>query len=240
VTDEAAGTGTVGGAGVEQPPPGADRLFGDRFALAERFAAKLATAGVQRGLIGPAEASRLWTRHLLNSAVIADLFPGNARVVDVGSGAGLPGVVLALRRPDLRVELVEPLQRRVAFLAEAVAELGLADRVVVVRGRAEEPAVRDQVGDAPWVTARAVAPLDRLVRWCLPLLGPGGRLALIKGASVEDEVARHRAALRRLGATEPEIVRCGSDLLGGEVSVVLVGARTSSAHSARSARKGKT
>ena len=198
-------------------------MFGPRLGLAERYADLLVSEGVRRGVIGPREPERIWTRHLLNCAVVADLFRQRVRVVDVGSGAGLPGIALALRRPDLRVDLVEPLQRRVDFLHETVAELGLGDQVRVSRGRAEDPAIRETVGNAAWVTARAVAPLDRLVRWCLPLLAADGRLALLKGASVSDEVQRHRAALDRAGATDPTIVRCGAELGVPEVTVVTFG-----------------
>ena len=125
------------------------RVFGARLALAERYAELLASAGVVRGLIGPREAGRIWTRHLLNCAAGRRAVPAGARVVDVGSGAGLPGLALAIRRPDLRVDLVEPLQRRVEFLTEAVAALDLGDRVRVLRGRAEEPRDRRAVGGAP-------------------------------------------------------------------------------------------
>jgi 16S rRNA (guanine527-N7)-methyltransferase len=139
-------------------------------------------------LIGPRELPRLWERHLLNSAAIASLVPAGARVVDVGSGAGLPGIPLALARPDLTVTLLEPLARRVAFLTECVDRLGL-ERVTVVRGRAEEGPVRRELGGADVVTARAVAPLDRLAGWCLPLLRPGGLLLAMKGSTAAEELA---------------------------------------------------
>lgn len=181
----------------------------------------LAGAGTDRGLLGPREVPRLWERHLLNCAVLTDLLPPDARVVDVGSGAGLPGIVLALRRPDLRVDLVESLQRRVDFLREAIAELGLSGVVRVVHGRAEDDQVRRQVGDALWVSARAVAPLDRLVRWCLPLLRPGGHMLAIKGSGAADEVASHAADLRRLGATEVRVTTCGAPPLAAPVTVVV-------------------
>jgi 16S rRNA (guanine527-N7)-methyltransferase len=191
------------------PPASATGVFGERLTLAVRYAEILATDGVVRGLIGPREVSRLWDRHLLNSAVAADLVPAGARVVDVGSGAGLPGLPMALRRPDLSVDLVEPMQRRTDFLTEVVSELGLGSAVRVVRGRADSPEVIKTVGAADWVVARAVAPLDRLVRWCLPLLAPGGRLLALKGARAADEVDQHRSLIGRLGGGEIEVLRVG-------------------------------
>ncbi len=228
-------------AGALEPVPAAAAvLFGAGLPAAERYAGLLASDGVRRGLIGPGEPARIWSRHLLNSAALVELFPPATRVVDVGSGAGLPGLPIALCRPDLILDLVEPLARRVGFLTEAVAELGLADRVRVIRGRAEDETVRRIVGDAPWVTARAVAPLDRLVRWCLPLLAADGRLALVKGASVEAELARHRAAVRRMGGTDPEIVRCGVGVVEPPVpAVVILGrAHARSRPSGRPAHRG--
>jgi 16S rRNA (guanine527-N7)-methyltransferase len=188
--------------------------------LAERYAHLLTTDGVCRGVIGPREPERIWSRHLINCAVVAELFGQHDRVVDVGSGAGLPGIALAVRRPDLRVDLVEPLLRRVEFLHDAVATLGLGEQVRVLRGRAEDPAIVEAAGAASWVTARAVAPLDRLVKWCLPLLAADGRLALLKGASAAEEIETHRHALARVGAGETMIVRCGAGLGVPEVTVV--------------------
>src|SRR5690349_12658888 len=156
-------------ASPEPPAPLLDvalTMFGDRLPLAVSYAELLCTDGVVRGLIGPREAPRIWERHMLNCAVVADLIPTGASVVDVGSGAGLPGMVLAVVRPDLAVTLIEPLARRTAFLTEAVAALGL-DRTTVVRARAEECV--GKLPGADVVTARAVAPLDRLAGWCLPL-----------------------------------------------------------------------
>jgi 16S rRNA (guanine527-N7)-methyltransferase len=162
------------------------------------FADLLAGPGVERGLIGPREVPRLWQRHLLNCAVVADpslgLVVADARVADVGSGAGLPGLVWAIVRPDLRILLIEPLLRRSTFLTEAVEKLGLAGRVEVRRDRAE-----DIIKDASWrpvdvVTARAVAPLDRLIGWTVPLLRDGGLLVALKGSSAQDEVVAAGAA----------------------------------------------
>jgi 16S rRNA (guanine527-N7)-methyltransferase len=202
---------------VERPPDAAGMLFGHRLPLAERFAAHLAGSGVERGLIGPREAERVWTRHLLNCAVVADLVPPRARLVDVGSGAGLPGLALAVARPDLEVVLVEPLARRCGWLEEVVADLGLA--VEVRRGRVEDVG---RPGEADVVTARAVAPLDRLVRWCLPLLRPDGELLAIKGRTAADEVRRTAAAVRRAGGTDPDVVSCGTGALAGVTTVVRV------------------
>jgi 16S rRNA (guanine527-N7)-methyltransferase len=199
--------------------PAAEKVFGDRLPLARRFAELLVTDGVVRGLIGPREAPRIWERHLLNCAVVADLIPSGATMVDVGSGAGLPGMVLAVARPDLAVTLVEPLARRTAFLTEAVAALGL-DRTTVVRARAEEC-----VGKLPLanvVTARAVAPLDRLAGWCLPLAAVGGRLLAMKGASAAAEIAEHAEALVRLGAGTPSVRTCGDEVLAEPTTVVEV------------------
>src|SRR3954447_913927 len=194
-------------------------LFGDRLPLASAYAARLATDGVVRGLIGPRETGRLWDRHLLNCAVVGDLVPKGAYITDVGSGAGLPGIVLAVARPDLTIFLVEPLARRTSFLTEVVSDLRLGN-VTVVRTRAE-----DAIGEVPpadIVTARAVAPLDRLAGWCLPLVRVGGRLLALKGPTAADEVAAHRAAVTRLGGGEPAITVCGADLLDPPTTVVAV------------------
>ena len=169
-------------------PAEAGSVFGPAVDAAAEYARLLATEGTVRGLIGPREVPRLWERHLLNSAAIASLVPVGSRVVDVGSGAGLPGIPLALARPDLTVTLLEPLARRVAFLTECVRRLGL-ERVTVVRGRAEEGPIRRQLGGADVVTARAVAPLDKLAGWCLPLLRPGGLLLAMKGSTAAAELA---------------------------------------------------
>ncbi|GGM09976.1 16S rRNA (guanine(527)-N(7))-methyltransferase RsmG [Dactylosporangium sucinum] len=199
--------------------PAADKLFGLRLELAQQYAELLITDGVLRGLIGPREAPRIWERHLLNCAAVADLIPSGASVVDVGSGAGLPGMVLAVARPDLSVTLVEPLARRTAFLDEVVATLGL-DRTTVVRARAEECV--GQLDPADVVTARAVAPLDRLAGWCLPLAAVGGRLLALKGSSAAAEIEEHAEALERLGAGTPAVRLCGDGLLAEPTTVVEV------------------
>ena len=189
-------------------PEIAARIFGDRMPLARRFAELLITDALQRGLIGPREPGRIWTRHLLNCAALADAVPTGAAVVDVGSGAGLPGLVIAIRRPDISVRLVEAQERRTAFLDAAVAALGLRAQVTVLRGRAEDAEIVRAAGSADVVTARAVAPLDRLVRWCLPLLSSTGRLALIRGATAAEELRQHRAAIRRAGGRHARVMPC--------------------------------
>lgn len=185
-------------------PAGAAAVFGAALDRAVAYAELLATEGTVRGLIGPREVPRLWDRHLLNSAAIASLVPADARVVDVGSGAGLPGIPLALVRPDLTVTLLEPLARRVTFLDECVDRLGLGN-VTVVRGRAEEGPVRRSLGGADVVTARAVAPLDKLAGWCLPLLRPGGLLLALKGSTAVEELAAAGPLPDAAGATVTEV-----------------------------------
>ncbi|MBC8093546.1 MAG: 16S rRNA (guanine(527)-N(7))-methyltransferase RsmG [Pseudonocardia sp.] len=196
------------------------RLFDDRLPLARRYAEHLVTSGVERGLIGPREAPRVWERHVLNCAVVAELVPDGARLVDVGSGAGLPGIPLALARPDLQIVLVEPLARRVEWLDEVVADLGLA--VQVDRGRVEEAAVRRRWEGADVVTARAVAPLARLAEWGLPLLRTGGRLLAVKGVTASAEIARDAPAVRKLGGGDPRIEFCGVGAVDPLTTVVVV------------------
>ena len=199
------------------PPPEAAGVFADRLPLAQRYVALLAGPGTERGLLGPREVPRLWERHVLNCAAVTELVPESAEVVDVGSGAGLPGLVLAIRRPDLRVTLLEPLLRRVTFLEEVVADLGL-DQVVVRRGRAEE--LRDPQFDV--VTSRAVAPLTRLLPWSLPLARPGGLVLAMKGGTAEEELAEASDVLRRLHAGRAEVVQIGSDPTTSTTTVVRV------------------
>lgn len=198
----------------------AEAVFGDRYALAERYAALLAGSGIDRGLIGPRESGRLWERHLFNSAVLGDLVPGGCRVLDVGSGAGLPGIPLALARPDLTIVLLEPMARRVAWLQDVVSELGLG--VSVHRGRAQDPQVRDELGDNDVVTARAVAPLGRLAGWCLPLVAPGGRLLAVKGVTAAAEAARDIIEVRASGGAPVEIVQCGGTIVQPPTTVIVV------------------
>jgi 16S rRNA (guanine527-N7)-methyltransferase len=199
-----------------EPPPAAAALFGPALPAAERYASLLAGPGVERGIIGPGEAGRIWDRHLLNCAVVAALVPVRCLVADLGSGAGLPGIVLALRRPEADIVLVEPLARRAAFLSEVVADLGLS-RVRVLRGRAEE--LTGQVR-ADIVTARAVAPLGRLAGWAVGLCRPGGTVLAIKGAGAAAELARDQAALRLLGVTDIAVTEVGSGKVDPPATVV--------------------
>lgn len=200
----------------------ARQVFGERVDMAARFAGLLAGAGVTRGLLGPREVDRIWDRHLLNCAVLGELVPDAARLADVGSGAGLPGVALALARPDLDVLLIEPLLRRSEFLEETVSLLGLS-RARVRRARAEELLGERIFPDgraADVVTARAVAPLARLAAWCLPLLRPGGTMLALKGDGAEAEMSEAATVLGRLGARRWEIRKVGVGLVR-EVSTVV-------------------
>jgi 16S rRNA (guanine527-N7)-methyltransferase len=184
--------------------------------LVVRYAEVLADTGVSHGLIGPREVPRLWERHLLNCAVVNDAFPAGARVIDVGSGAGLPGIVLAIVRPDLEVHLVDPMLRRTEWLEGVVDELRLTS-VTVHRGRAEDLAGRLK---APWVTARAVARLDKLARWSVPLLDGGGTVVAMKGRSAEQELEEDRRALERLGLVHATVTPHGTAVLDEPVLTV--------------------
>ena len=192
----------------------------------EAYAGVLADAGVTQGLIGPREVPRLWDRHLLNCAVVAEpalgLVPADAHVADVGSGAGLPGLVWAIARPDLQVTLVEPLLRRSTFLSQTVQDLGLVDRVEVIRGRAEEQSRGQAHGwvGVDVVTARAVAPLAKLLGWTVPLLKAGGRLVLLKGSSAADEIAQAAPEVQALGVTDLTVVTCGAGVVDPLTTVV--------------------
>ncbi|MEU7360838.1 MULTISPECIES: 16S rRNA (guanine(527)-N(7))-methyltransferase RsmG [Streptomyces] len=200
-------------------PEQAREVFGDRFADAVRYAELLAEAGVQRGLIGPREVPRLWERHILNCAVLSEAVPEAVTVCDVGSGAGLPGIPLALVRDDLNITLLEPLLRRTNFLTEVVELLGL-DHVTVVRGRAEE--VLGKLPPVHVVTARAVAPLDRLAAWGIPLLRPYGEMLALKGDTAEEELKASAAALSKLGAVETSILHVGEGIVDPLSTVVRV------------------
>lgn len=194
----------------------ATAVFSTRMPLAEEYARLLASDGVTRGLIGPREVPRLWERHLLNCAVLSELIEQEADVLDVGSGAGLPGLVLAIARPDIFVTLVEPMARRTDFLTEAIAALEL-DNVEVLRARAEEVKPR---GKADVVTSRAVAPLGKLSHWCMPLARPGGDVLAIKGASAADELTKYAKELCKRGAVDPEVIQCGTELLDTPTTVI--------------------
>jgi len=203
---------------IEPEPAGLGTAFSaDRLPVARAYVAALAGDGVLRGLIGPREPGRLWSRHVLNSVVVAPLVPEGARVVDVGTGAGLPGIPLAIARPDLRVDLVEPLERRTIFLAEMIEQLGL-NGCRVVRGRAED--VISDAGGADVVTSRAVAPLGKLARWCAPLARPGGLLLALKGSSAADEVDRDAAELLAAGLTDIEVLTVGEGVVDPVTYVV--------------------
>ncbi|MFV0464172.1 MAG: 16S rRNA (guanine(527)-N(7))-methyltransferase RsmG [Nostocoides sp.] len=186
---------------IPSAPAEAEAIFGAALPLARTYAELLADTGVTHGLIGPREVPRLWERHLMNCAVISDSFADDEKVIDVGSGAGLPGLVLAIVRPDLDMHLVEPMLRRTTWLQEAVSALRL-ENVTVHRGRAEDFAGSLK---APAVTARAVARLDKLALWAVPLLANPGRMIAMKGASAETELNQTRPALRRLGLVDARV-----------------------------------
>jgi len=199
---------------VEPEPAAATQIFGDRIDLARQFTHALAEHGEERGLIGPLEPPRLWSRHVLNSAVTAPLFSG--RVGDVGSGAGLPGIVLAIARPDVEWILIEPMERRVAWLTEQVAELGL-DNVEVLRARAEDWK-RGPILDA--ATARAVSALRTLVPLTAPLVRDGGELILLKGASATSEIDAADKQLRKYHLSNVRVEVIGGGLLEEPTRVV--------------------
>lgn len=207
----------------ETTPPApieAQGVFSLALPMAERFAELLASEATVRGLIGPREVARLWERHLLNCAVITDLMPAGSTVCDIGSGAGLPGIVLAIRRPDLQVTLVEPLLRRTTFLDLAVSTMELAN-VRVHRGRAEDlHGSLDQGERFDVVTSRAVAPMDRLARWSLPLVRDGGLFLAMKGSSASAEVATSAEVVRKLGGIDPTVLEVGGQWLSPPVTVV--------------------
>ena len=175
----------------------ADRLYRDNYKTIRQYVDILVSRGVDWGLIGPREIGRLWERHILNSIALESLIPEGCRVADVGSGAGLPGIPLAILRPDLEMTLIEPMLRRSNFLTEALDELGLDDRVTVVRGRAEDADLRVDV-----VVSRAVAKLATLINWTADLIVESGSLLALKGQSADDEVVKAKKELskRRLFA----------------------------------------
>ena len=200
----------------------ATALFGDRLDEARGFVAHLATSGIERGLLGPREVPRLWGRHVLNCAVVARLMEHDSSVVDVGSGAGLPGLAIAIARPDLELHLVEPLERRVTWLNEVVMDLGLTN-TTVHRARAEQ-----MVGEISgrYVTARAVSALSTLAGWTIPLTKPDGEVLAIKGRSAGEEIEKARKVIRKLGGDTAEILSVGSDLLDEATTVVRIRRRT--------------
>ena len=210
----------------EAPPPSdtpsapavARRVFSDALPTAVAYADLLATEGTVRGLIGPREVPRLWERHLLNCALVTDLVPAGSTVCDIGSGAGLPGLVMAIRRPDLVVTLVEPLLRRTTFLEEVVDRLGLA-HVEVVRARAD---ALHGARTFDVVTSRAVAPMDRLAGWSLPLVRSGGLFLAMKGSSVQAELDSAARTISAGRGTVDGVIALGEDLLDPSVRVVRI------------------
>ncbi|MFB7515635.1 16S rRNA (guanine(527)-N(7))-methyltransferase RsmG [Streptomyces sp. NPDC056144] len=228
---------------LPEAPEQARTVFGEYFPEAVRYAELLADAGVKRGLIGPREVPRLWERHILNCAVLSEVVPEGVTVCDVGSGAGLPGIPLALCRPDLKITLLEPLLRRTNFLQEVVELLGL-DHVTVVRGRAEE--MLGKITPVHVVTARAVAPLDRLASWGVPLLRPYGEMLALKGDTAEEEINGARAALSKLGVVETSVLHVGEGIVDPLTTVVRVevgespGGVRFAAKRAKAARTSKT
>lgn len=200
-------------------PDAARRVFAsERLPLAEAYVVSLAGDGVVRGLIGPREAPRLWERHVLNCAVLGDAIPSGVAVCDIGSGAGLPGVVLAIARPDLTVTLVEPLLRRTTYLEQVVDELGLAN-VEVLRARAEELHGERRFAV---VTSRAVAPLERLLGWSMPLVEPEGALVAMKGSSLAEEIESAASTLSRLGCAPAERLELGAGRVSPQTIAVRV------------------
>lgn len=191
----------------EPRPAGAEALFGDQLPKVDKYVDLLATTGIEWGLIGPRELPRLWTRHVLNCAPVAELITEGETVADLGSGAGLPGLIIALRRPELKVTLIEPLARRVEWLGETVSSLGLTN-VSVVRARAEELVDREIFGV---VTSRAVKALPGLATWTAPLVSPGGRMLAIKGESAEAELAGAERMLKRVGLGHGRVHVLGMD-----------------------------
>lgn len=206
-------------------PDNAKLVFGDHTDRAAEFVRLLQEHGVERGLIGPREVDKIWERHVLNSAVVAELMPEHSRVVDVGSGAGLPGVPLAIARPDLRITLLEPMARRIAWLEEVVELLELRN-VTVLRGRAEEGPVKKLLLNSDVVTARAVAPLEKLARWCLPLLRGGGQMVALKGERAQEELDRDGQIVGRLGGVNGRVVVVGADVLEVPTTVLIVERQT--------------
>ncbi len=208
-------------AGIPAPAPSPEAVaeFGDALAKAQHYAELLATDGVTRGLIGPRETSRLWDRHLVNCALVAEFVPERGELVDIGSGAGLPGIVLAMLRPSLRVVLLEPLLRRSVFLEECVRELDLRN-VRVIRARVEEKAAEGIRADM--ATARAVASLEKLVGWAGGVLRPGGELIAIKGQSAAEELEAARPVLDRLGVRSAEVLQAGHGRVVSATTIVRV------------------
>ncbi|WP_342320191.1 16S rRNA (guanine(527)-N(7))-methyltransferase RsmG [Corynebacterium mayonis] len=202
---------------AEAVPAAATKIFGERLDMAIGYHRLLAQVASVRGFIGPKEVGRLWSRHILNCAVVSEALAAGISVADIGSGAGLPGVALAIARPDLNITLIEPLLKRSTFLREVVDELGL-DNVTVVRGRAEEQG--KSLFDA--TTSRAVAPLGKLVGWSLPLVKVGGSMVAMKGSTVGEELKRDAAQIKKAGGGKAEIFTVGQTLLDEPTTVISI------------------
>jgi 16S rRNA (guanine527-N7)-methyltransferase len=220
-------------------PPEATGVFGDYCGVAERYVSLLADTGISHGLIGPREGPRLWDRHVLNCGVVSPLLAEGSSVADLGSGAGLPGLVFALMRPDVTMHLVEPLHRRIVWLERAIAELGL-DNVTLHEARAE--ALAGAV-DVDYVTARAVARLDKLGRWAVPLLPRGGQMLALKGESAAQELAEDLPKLQRAlpgRVQSAEVVRCGEGEIAQATLVVRLVVTPAAAATPRGRAKGRS
>lgn len=201
----------------EPVPAAAEAIFGPRLGLARAYHRSLAEVASARGFIGPKEVARLWSRHILNCAVVSEQLGEGLRVADIGSGAGLPGIPLAIARPDLKVTLIEPLLKRSTYLSEVKEELGL-DNLTVVRGRAEEQ--KASLFDV--VTSRAVAPLGKLAGWSLPLVKVGGVMLAMKGASVGEELERDARDISRAGGGDVEILTVGEGVLEQPTTLIRI------------------
>lgn len=221
---------TTENAAAGESSSAAAALFGSRLGLAERYAELLRTTGIDHGLIGPREADRIWDRHILNCAVVSTLLPPDVSVADVGSGAGLPGIVLAIARPDVSMTLVEPLERRVRWLTATIEALGIVN-VRIIRARAEDVDERFDV-----VTARAVADLGKLVRWCLPLVTDSGRLLALKGGRAQEEIDRTLIESPQLTG-RIELVTCGVGVVAEPAAVVMVAPDPARPHPAAGGRQ---
>ncbi len=199
----------------EAEPDTAEGVFGSQIGLARQYAQKLANDSDELGLLGPRELDKIWSRHILNSAVVAELIKPGDLVADVGSGAGLPGIPMAIAAPESNFVLIEPMERRASWLQEVVGELDL-ENVEVMRARAEEV----EGGEFDVVTARAVAALDKLLRLCVPLLKPGGKVIALKGSKAPEEILEAQKLKKKLKIESFEIVVCGENFLAEPTSVV--------------------
>ena len=199
----------------EAEPDTAEGVFGSQIGLARQYAQKLANDSDELGLLGPRELDKIWSRHILNSAVVAELIKPGDLVADVGSGAGLPGIPMAIAAPESNFVLIEPMERRASWLQEMVGELDL-ENVEVIRARAEEV----EGGEFDVVTARAVAALDKLLRLCVPLLKPGGKVIALKGSKAPEEILEAQKLKKKLKIESFEIVVCGENFLAEPTSVV--------------------